>query len=216
VPTYLGDEVFLSLVDGAHGPYREALRQLSVQALVTNRDLPVLLPRESAAADKLWQLEASGPVSAVHCLRGPTRPVSRRTEGDVGWQLVSQLTQNHLSPDDDPEAAAAALRAALRLYGPSEDLWRHQIDGLRSLRVRTVTRRLPFAGPLSFGSGLALELEVDDNAFRGASAFLLGMVLERYFARHASINSFTQLTLLSAQRGLVKAWPPRAGLRTLA
>ena len=216
VPTYLGDEVFLSLVDGAHGPYRETLRQLSVQALVTNRDLPVLLPRESAAADKVWQLEAAGPVTTVHCLRGPTRPVSRRTEGDVGWQLVSQLTQNHLGPDDDPEAAAAALRAALRLYGPSDDLWRHQVDGLRALRVRTVTRRLPFVGPLSFGSGLALDLEVDDNAFRGASAFLLGMVLERFFARHASINSFTQLTLRSAQRGLIKSWPPRAGLRTLA
>ena len=35
---YLGDEVFISLVDGLHGPYREDIRQLAVSAWVTNRD----------------------------------------------------------------------------------------------------------------------------------------------------------------------------------
>jgi type VI secretion system protein ImpG len=218
VPSYLGDEVYLSLVDGEHGAYRDTLRQLSVVAWVSNRDLPVLLPREGAAANTagLWQLDAPGPVTQVRCLRGPTRPVTRRTEGDAGWQLVSQLTQHHLSPGDDPEQAAAALRAALRLYGPAEDGWIRQTDGLRQLRVSTVVRRLPFAGPLSFGSGIALDLEVDDAAFQGVSAFLLGSVLERYFARHAAINSFTQFTLRGSQRGLIKTWPPRLGGRNTA
>jgi type VI secretion system protein ImpG len=226
VPSYVGDEIYLSLVDGEHGAYSSNLRQLSVQALVTNRDLPVLLPRESASAEQagaaseagaaLWQLEAPGPVARVYCMRGPTRPVSRRAEGDIGWQLVAQLTQDHLSPGADPEQAAAALRAALRLYGPHDDAWVRQADGIRALRVNTVTRRLPFAGPLSFGSGIALELEVDDAAFQGASAFLLGTVLERHFARHASINSFTQLTLRGSQRGLIKVWPPRLGGRGTA
>ncbi len=234
VPTYVGDEVYLSLVDGDHGAYATHLRQLSVQALVTNRDLPVLLPRESAADAgaapggktphsmageanaALWQLDAPGPVTRVVCMRGPTRPVSRRAEGDIGWQLVAQLSQDHLSPGNDPEQAAAALRAALRLYGPNDDAWVRQCDGIRSLRVSTVTRRLPFAGPLSFGSGIGLELEVDDAAFQGTSAFLLGTVLERHFARHAAINSFTQLTLRGSQRGLIKTWPPRLGGRGTA
>lgn len=213
VPSYLGDEVYLSLVDGRHGPYRESLRQLSVQALVTNRDLPVLLPREGSGGSDAWQLDAAAPVTSVTCLRGPSRPVPRRAEGDLGWQLVAQLTQQHLAPGDDPEHAAAALRATLRLYGPSDDVWSRQVDGVRSLAVSTVTRRLPFAGPLSFGSGVLIELELDDTAFQGASAFLLASVLERFFARHASINSFTQLVLKSVQRGVVKTWPPRAGAR---
>jgi type VI secretion system protein ImpG len=221
VPSYLGDEVYLSLVDGEHGPYRESLRQLSVMAWVSNRDLPVLLPREgggggNAGTEGQWQLDAPGPISSVRCLRGPTRPVTRRTEGDAGWQLVSQLTQHHLSPGDDPEQAAAALRAALRLYGPADDTWIRQTDGLRQLRVSTVVRRLPFAGPLSFGSGIALDLEVDDAAFQGTSAFLLGSVLERFFARHAAINSFTQFTLRGTTRGLIKTWPPRLGGRATA
>ncbi|MFO1267190.1 MAG: type VI secretion system baseplate subunit TssF [Rubrivivax sp.] len=223
VPSYLGDEVYLSLVDGEHGPYRESLRQLSVNAWVSNRDLPVLLPREggnggggSEGPQGVWQLDAPGPVAQVRCLRGPTRPVTRRTEGDAGWQLVSQLTQHHLGPGDDPEQAAAALRAALRLYGPADDTWVRQCDGMRALRVGTVVRRLPFAGPLSFGSGISLELEVDDAAFQGASAFLLGSVLERFFARHAAINSFTQFTLRGSTRGHIKTWPPRLGGRATA
>ena len=216
VAGYLGEEVFVSLVDASHGAYRDSLRQLSVLAQVTNRDLPALLPREGSAGERAWQLDAAAPVTAVRCLRGPTRPVSRRPDGDVGWQLVSQLTQNHLAPGDDPERAAATLRAALRLYGPASDAWVRQVDGLRALHVRTVTRRLPFAGPLSFGSGIALELEVDDAAFHGASAFMLGCVLERFYARHAAINSFTQFTLRSVQRGVIKTWPPRLGQRQLA
>jgi len=223
VPSYLGDEVYLSLVDDRHGPYRGELRQLSVQALVTNRDLPVLMPRDGGSGSSgssigtVWQLDAAAPVRQVVCQRGPTRPVSRRDDGDVGWQLVAQLTQNHLHPGDDPERAAAALRATLRLYGPAADeTWRRQVDGILRLQVDTVTRRLPMPGPMCFGTGVGFDLEVDEDAFRGASAFLLAYALEHFFAQHAAINSFTQLTLRSVQRGLLRTWPPRIGRRPVA
>ena len=106
------------------------------------------------------------------------------------------------------------LRDTLRLYGPPADLaWSHQVDGLLSLRAQPVVRRLPFKGPLSFGSGIDLTLEVDEMRFQGSSAFLVASVLEQFFARHAAINSFTQLTLRSQQRGLVKTWAPHVGDR---
>lgn len=210
--SYIGEEVFLSLVDAGHGPFREQLRQLSVVAWVSNRDLPALLPQAGAAGADAWKLDSPGPVSTVECLRGPSRPVSRRPTGDVGWSLVSQLTQNHLSLTGTPEQAAAMLRDTLRLYGPPADLaWSHQVDGLLALRAQPVVRRLPFKGPLSFGSGIDLTLEVDEMRFQGASAFLMASVLEQFFARHAAINSFTQLTLRSQQRGLVKTWAPHLG-----
>ena len=217
VPSYLGEEAYLALVDAGHGPYREGLRQLSVNAWVTNRDLPALLPQGTPVVDATtppqWQLDAPGPVARIDCLRGPTRPVSRRPVGEIGWQLVSHLTQNHLALGDNAEAAAASLRDTLRLYGPPHDGgWAHQAEGLRSLRTRAAVRRLPMPGPLSFGSGIEIELEVDEQAFQGASAFALGAVLEQFFARHAAINSFTQFSLRSTQRGLIKAWPPRVGL----
>lgn len=216
VPSYLGEEVFLSLVDAGHGPYRESLRQLSVNALVTNRDLPVLLPPGSTAGERAWQIDAPGPVSSLQCLRGPTRPITRQPVGSIGWKLVTQVTQNHLTLGDSPEVAAAVLRDSLRLYGaPNDVAWGHLADGLRSLQARNAVRRLPFAGPLSFGTGTELTLEVDEQAFQGSSAFLMGCLLECYLARQAAVNSFTQFTLKSTQRGVIKAWPPRVGLRPI-
>src|SRR5262249_42520236 len=38
--SYIGGELFLSLVDARQAPYSDDLRQLAVNALVTNRDLP--------------------------------------------------------------------------------------------------------------------------------------------------------------------------------
>ena len=41
----------------------------------------------------------------------------------------------------------------------------------------------------------------------------IASVLERFFARHAAINSFSQLTLRTPQRGVVMRWPPTVGRR---
>ncbi|WP_088281367.1 type VI secretion system baseplate subunit TssF [Ideonella sp. A 288] len=213
---YIGEEVYLSLIDADHGAYREDLRQLSVQAWVTNRDLPTLLPAGTdARSGPIWRLESPGPVATVDVLKGPTRPVSRQPGGAIGWSLVSQLSMNHLAlSGNSPDEAAAGLRTMLKLYGPLDDVaWARQVDGLRALIARPVVRRLPFKGPLSFGNGLDIELEIDDLAFQGASAFMFASVLERFLCRHAAVNSFTQLSLRSSQRGLVHRWPPRMGGR---
>jgi type VI secretion system protein ImpG len=210
--TYIGEEVFVALVDGRHGPFREDTRQLSVQAWVTNRDLPLLVPTTGTGT---WKLDAPGPVTGVQVLRGPTRPQSRAPSGELGWQMVSLLTLNHLSlSGESPEQAAKALRSMLKLFGPSGDgVWSRQVEGVRSLAVKPVVRRLPFKGPLTFGSGIDVEIELDELSYQGSSAFLFASVLERHFARHAAINSFVTTTLRSAQRGVLMRWRPRIGQR---
>jgi type VI secretion system protein ImpG len=215
--SYVGTEVFVSLVDPASAPYPEALRQLAVSALVSNRDLPMLLPgagqRDSAGGASPWSLDATGPIKGVQCLRGPTPVVQRLVRGELGWALISQLTLNYLSiAGEDPLKAAAALRSLLSLHGPEGDAsWRKQVDSIRSVTARQVARRLPGAGRLAFGSGVQIELELDDMGLQGTSTVLLGSVLEHFFARHAAINSFTETRLRTPSRGLVMQWPPRMG-----
>ena len=41
--SYLGSEIYLSLIDKTQIPYSTKLNQLAATALVTNRDLPMLL-----------------------------------------------------------------------------------------------------------------------------------------------------------------------------
>jgi len=208
-------------VDPANAPYAEELRQLSVSALVSNRDLPLLLPgagqRDAATGAAAWSLDATAPVKAVQCLRGPTPVVQRLVRGDLGWSLISQLTLNYLSmAGEDPLKAAAALRSLLSLHGPEGDAsWRKQVEGIRSVNARQVTRRLPGPGRLAFGAGVQIDVELDDLGQQGSSAVLLGSVLERFMARQAAINSFTQLRLSTPARGLVMQWAPRMGQQAI-
>jgi type VI secretion system protein ImpG len=211
--SYVGQEVFLALVDAHQAPYREDLRQIAISALCTNRDLPNLLPSGGSGAAGGWSLDAAGTIAQVRCIAGPTRPHTRHAEGDIGWSLVSQLSLNYLSiAGAEPERAAAALRSMLALYGPGGDTgWAKQLDGLTALQARQVVRRLPMGGPLTFGTGIEVTASLDDMAFQGGSAFLLGCLLERFFARHVAINTFSETVLRTSARGEVMRWPARLG-----
>ena len=80
-------------------------------------------------------------------------------------------------------------------------------------RLTAMVRRLQGPGPLAFGRGIEITVGVDEMAFEGASAFLLGMVLHRFFTRHVSINSFIETVLRSESRGEISRWVPQWGAR---
>ena len=212
---YIGSEVYLSVVDAQEAPFASDLRQLGVRALCTNRDLPVLMPVGSARGD--LTLAQTAPVQNIGVIKGPSRPLSALREGNLAWKLINQLSLNHLSlTDTDAEQGAAAWREILRLYAPGGDAGaQRQIEGLRSVTMTSVVRRLPMPGPIAFGRGVAIAVEIDDHAFEGASAFLFGCALERFVARHVSINGYTQLRLHSAARGDILIGRPRCGTRPI-
>jgi type VI secretion system protein ImpG len=89
------------------------------------------------------------------------------------------------------------------------------VEGVRNVSYQPVVRRMPMIGPISYGRGLEITLTVDDVSFEGAGVISLGAVLERFFSRYVSLNSFTQLRLQSSARGAVKTWPVRVGGRQL-
>jgi type VI secretion system protein ImpG len=114
-----------------------------------------------------------------------------------------------------PGEGAGALRQLLRLYSSlSTHTHAAQIDGIVDFATKAVVRPLPFPGPMTFGRGLEVTVTCDDAAFTGASSFLLGTVLERFFTKYASINSFTETVLRSQQRGEVMRWPTAVGCRS--
>lgn len=212
---YVGSEVFLSLVDQAEAPYRSDLRQVTVEALCTNRDLPLLMPLGGRTD---FTLTRSAPVDSVRVLRGPSPPVAPLADREMTWRLVSHLGLNYLTLTDlDPAQGAASLRRLLEIYAPLADAdTQKQIDGVRGLRLRPVTRRLPRRGPLVFGRGVEVALTLDEEAFSGAGGFLMGLVLEHFFARHVGLNTFTETVVASLQRGEIARWTPRPGERPVA
>ena len=51
------------------------------------------------------------------------------------------------------------------------------------------------------------------RSFEGTGTFLLGAVLDRFFAEYSGFNHFTQTVIRSVDRGEIMRWPPRMGLR---
>ncbi|MFJ4153300.1 type VI secretion system baseplate subunit TssF [Pseudomonas sp. NPDC089752] len=209
--SYVGSELFLSLVDCHEAPYRSDLRQLSVHALCTNRDLVLGMPVGTGKTD--FTVVSGAPVQAVRCLEGPTAPKASFAEGETAWRLVSHLSLNYLSLlDQSPEQGATALRDLLRLYcGQNDASALRQVEGVRSVSAHSIVRRLPIAGRIAHGRGLQICVTVDESAFEGASLFIFGAVLEQFFAKYVSINAFTETHLHGVTRGLIMQWPARVG-----
>ena len=212
---YVGSEVFLSLVDPLEAPYPETLQQLAVRVRCTNRDLPLFMPLGGADGD--FSLDTGAPVTSIRAIAGPSRPHSAAREGAIAWKLLNLLSLNYLSLiDTDPEHGAVALRELAVLYARTSDVGlKRQIDGLRNVGAKPIVRRHPIAGPIAFGRGLEVRLTVDDLAFEGGSAVLLGSVLHRYLSRHVSMNSFVQTVVVSLARGELARFAPAPGARAV-
>jgi type VI secretion system protein ImpG len=209
--SYIGSETFISIVDASEAPYRHSLRQLGLAVWCTNRDLPLSMPLGVAKTDFI--LDAGGPVQAIRVLGGPSQPFPSFAEGAMAWRLINQLSLNYLSlADTDPDQGAHALRELLALYcHPLDVNAQRQVEGVRSIASKPVTRRMPTPGPITFGRGLEITVTMDDGAFEGASAFVLGGVLSHFFAQYVSVNAFVETVVRTVGRGEIMRWPARGG-----
>jgi len=166
-------------VDARAAPYSTDLRQLSVETLCTNRDLPILMAVGQGQSD--FDLDTAG---------RPTAPVASFAEGDFAWRAISHLALNYLSlTDTDERSGAGALRDLLKLYAnPGDEMVRKQIEGVKSVVARPVTRPVPTPGPIAFARGLEVEVTMD---------------------------AFTETVVRSTQRGTVMRWKPKIGQRQI-
>ncbi|MDB4975961.1 MAG: type secretion protein [Myxococcaceae bacterium] len=210
---YVPSETFVSVVDGAHGPFDPKVQQLAISTLCTNRALPLQMSVGKGETD--FTEQSGAPVESVRCVAGPTPPRASPVHGDLAWHLLSHLSLDYLSILRSG-TGQHAVRDLLSLYVDFGDRsLRPQVMGVTSVDAATVVRPLPFPGPMSFGRGVELTLTCDEQAFEGTGVFVLASVLERFFAKYASINSFAQTVLRTTQRGEVMRWPTTAGRRQI-
>ena len=190
--SHIGSEVFMQLVDPQEAPYSSTLRQLAVTALCTNRDLPLLMP---LGRGNDFDCIDSYPVRRVTVVRGPSRPVSPVVNQGLGWKVIDHLALNYLSlSEGNGTQAAAALREMLTLYAMHADESRQtQVAGLLAVRTKPIARRLPMAGPIAFGRGLEVTLEVEKMAFHGHSSFAFGAVMAQFLSRTLTSTILSRL-----------------------
>lgn len=207
-----GTDVFLSLLDLSLSAVDPEATVLSVRTTCTNRDLPARLPFGNQDSD--FELEGAAAMRRIVALRKPTAPVRPVLGKSALWRLVSHLSLNYLSL---VEEGKDALQEILRLYDVGRTAYsQNVIQSILNIRSRPHFTRLISDQGISFARGLRIEMEIDEDQFAGAGAFLFASVLDRFFALAASLNSFTQLSVNTPQRkeGLYE-WPPRSGRRLL-
>lgn len=208
--SYIGSEVYLSVVDPKNPPFADELRQLSIDVMCCNRDLPIMMPLGKGLTD--FSIETGAPCAAIRCVGEPSHPKPPLNQDDTAWDLINLLAINFLGFHDQQEQALDSLTSLLTLMSDKHNRAQNkQLDGLIGFSVRTITSRLPFDGPICFGRGVEIQLTVDESAYEGGSVFLLGMVLDRFFAQYVSTNSFSKFVLNSSERGEIHRWPIRTG-----
>ncbi len=209
--SYLGSEVYLTLVDQAQAPYPSALDQIAVSALCTNRDLPLLLATGDA---DVFQLPEGGPVLSIRTPVSPTRPHPTLAQGDTAWRLISHLSLNYLSIAESSEGnAAQALREMLGIYAPlGNRVTEKQLEGITDVKSRPIVRRMADEVLSTAVRGIEITLTFDESFYEGTSVYVLGAVMERFFRKYVSMNSFTETVLSTDRRGEIARWRPETGL----
>jgi type VI secretion system protein ImpG len=222
---YTGTDVFLSLSEPAGVEEEHSVVELSIKALCSNRHLTEHLPLGQGGADfrLLDQSEL-----LVTCVSGPTPPrepivkhLRGRGEtasaGSVTWRLINMLSVNHLGlVERGSQQNAHALRELLSMFADiSDNAIERRIRGLRSVDSKPIVRRMRQVGGVGVARGVEITVTIDEKAFAGSGAFLLGAVLDRFYSEYSSLNHFTQTVIRSLDRGEIMRWPVRAGARRL-
>jgi len=207
-----GTEVSIALVnlDLAGAPVDGGT--LHVKILCTNRDVPFRSGKWGGDED--FRPEDVSGIAAVRCVHRPTRTLRPALRGAAHWRLVSQLSLNYLSLVSE---GRAALREILRIHDIAESAaTRREIEGVLEIRCEPAVRWMASRFGSGFVRGLRTTIKLDREGFVGSSLLLFATVIERFLALYCAINSFSELSLETAQdEGEVFRWPPRAGERVM-
>jgi type VI secretion system protein ImpG len=206
VAAYRGSNVYLSLAGEASEKAGREMQDLFVRARCSNRHLP------SRQAEIRFECDLSAPVTSVKTI-SKTPPRLSHVQGRMHWRVISHFALNYRSLlSSDGEAGAAALQELLRLYAPEENgIEAAQIRALLKAAARPVFKRVEGQGPIAFARGLSIQLTFDEAPFSSTGVFLLGAVLNQFFSRFVTINSFIQTTISTKQRERVFQWPITKG-----
>lgn len=208
--SYLGSEVYLSMMNQGKSVFNLDIDHLSVQAWCTNRDLPLILTR-SKESD--FSVETALPVQAIHIIANMTKPVEAVSEDQTLWSLLNQLNLSYISLAEHSDKDSTLLLKELLLAFPHEnnEFYKSEVNSIKQLKVEPIMRTVRHRGAGSLVKGIAVELTFDENLMAGIHPYLFASILRQYFKRSISINSFVELRVFTVQKGQIIEWKELIG-----
>ena len=185
---------------------------LTVRTLCTNFDLPTRFNFGAVAGD----FEAIGHAAAktVTAIKRPTPSVDPPAEAGQTWRLISLLSLNYLSLNEEGRAAMQEILRLHNLTGSAAS--ENQIGGILRMKSSPHFAMVESAFGLVPVRGTLVEIELDEQQFAGGGAHLFSAILDRFLAGYCSMNSFSQLIArTNLRKEEIAKWPPRAGNQAL-
>jgi type VI secretion system protein ImpG len=185
---------------------------LMVRTLSTNFDLPSRMQMGAEGGD--FDVPGFAAAKTVTALRRPTASVSPTSGPGHFWRLISLLSLNYLSLNEEGKTA---MQEILRLHNTSDSpASENQVGSILKMNSAPGFALVDSAYGLIPARGTQVEMEFDEQQFAGSGLYLFAAVLDRFLASYASMNSFSQLTARSTLRKeALGKWPPRAGTQAL-
>jgi type VI secretion system protein ImpG len=174
------------------------------------------LPSRFQFGSEAGDFEAVGYAAAktVTALRRPTASVNPSGGKEHFWRLISLLSLNYLSLNEE---GRTAMQEILRLHNMSDSAAsENQVGSILKMNSSPGFALVDSAYGLIPARGTQVDIEFDEQQFAGSGLYLFAAVLDRFLASYASMNSFSQLTARSTLRKeAMGKWPPRAGTQAL-
>ncbi len=197
---------YMSFVNAEEEGTTPEAETISLELTCTNRRIAEGL----RPGDLCRHTERSPQFAEFRNLLAVTPSVVPPLEGGFHWRLISHLSLNFVSLAD-----AEALRSLLSLYDFASLHDRQaalaaerRLGSIQSVDARPGERL--FRGAAVRGVQTTIRL-LEDRFSSDGEVYLFARLLEEFLALYVSVNSFSQLTVVGAQRGERYEWPPRVG-----
>ncbi len=205
-----GTETYLSFFSAAGERGLPPTETISLSLTCTNRKLA----RGLRVGDIATATTSSPEFARFRNISNVTPSVPPPLGGDLQWRLISHLTMNYQSL-----TSVEALRTLLSLYNfqALQDRQAARENELKLESIRSVA--VQSADAIYRGAvvrGLHTTVEMSEANFAGEGDLVLfAAVLNEFLSLYASLNSFSRLTVKSAESGETYTWTPRLGRQNI-
>lgn len=210
---YLGSDYYLALMQGNHSAYSEQVKQISIDALCTNRNLVQSIPLGEGDTD--FVIDINAPVESIHCLSKLTSPAIPDYENNTPV-LINLLSMNYacFSPGEGIKNAQQLKKLISVFINTNKQAHKRTLESIQKLEVEESVRVVFRDNRIVHVRGTLLVLTIALQAYHTNNFFVLGCLLQKMFSTMVSINAYVELKIISEHGDVLSKWLPSSGIRS--
>lgn len=206
-------EMYISFADMNYEDPELSEGVVYIETLCTNANLPSKLP-VGVNTRYLHTVNMQLPLQNIEVLMPFTLSVRPKLRDGARWKIIAHLVTNFLSIGQD-DIATDLLKTILIFYNFKNTISaKKNIDSILKVNCKKIVTRVIEKLYGAVCQGIEITIELDSEGFVGNEMFIFGNILDMFFAKYVTINSFSRLIFV-VNGEVYNKWPIRLGKKTL-